>query len=74
MKILNRNTFSEDSVTTKKLMTNYPTPKEDTLVYIGSNSYLLEDLERIISQIKTKKSSDDKFVESLNYRVNFDKE
>jgi hypothetical protein len=74
MKILNRNTFSEDSVTTKKLITNHPTPKEDTLVYIGSNSYLLEDLEKIISKIKTKKSGDDKFVESLNYRVNFDKE
>lgn len=69
MKILNRNTFSEDDVTIKKLIVAHPSHEEGTLVYIGKSCYLLKDLEDMITKIKIEKSGDQKFVESLNYRV-----
>lgn len=69
MRILNRNTFSEDEVTTKKLVVAHPSHEEGTLVYIGKSCYLLKDLEDMITKIKIEKTGDQKFVESLNYRV-----
>jgi len=68
MEILNRNTFNEDDVTSKKVSISYPTHEEITLVYIGKNCYSLKDLENIIKQIKSKKKEKD-FMDSLNYRV-----
>jgi len=67
MKIINRNTFSEDVVTTKKMI--LPTSEKVTLVYIGKSCYSLEDLENLVGNIKNRKSGDEKFIESLNYRV-----
>lgn len=77
MRILNRNTFSEDEVTTKKMA--HPSScwcancrsnhSIGILVYIGKSCYSLKDLEALISKIKVEKSGDEKFIESLNYRV-----
>jgi len=58
MKILNRNTFTEEKVTFKKV------EKESTLIYIGGACYSLQDLEYVISKVKLKDLN-----ESLNYRV-----
>jgi predicted aconitase len=67
MKILNRNTFSEEEVTSKKMNIAHPSHEEITLIYIGKNCYSLEDLEGVIEQIKNKKKKD--FNDVLNYRV-----
>ena len=58
MKILNRNTFTEEKVTFKKV------EKESTLIYIGGACYSLQDLEYVISKVKLKDLN-----ESLNYMV-----
>jgi len=58
MKILNRNTFTEEKVTFKKV------EKESTLIYIGGACYSIQDLEYVISRVKLKDLN-----ESLNYRV-----
>ena len=58
MKILNRNTFTEEKVTFKKV------EKESTLIYIGKACYSLQDLEYVVSRVKLKYLN-----ESLNYRV-----
>ena len=69
MKILNRNTFSEERVTSKKMNITHPSHEEITLVYIGKSCYSLEDLDNLVRKVKMEKSGDEKFIESLNYRV-----
>ena len=64
MEIQNKNTFSDEAVTIKKI-------DNELVVYIGKNSYLLSDLEKVVNKAKTKsmKSADENFISSLNYRI-----
>lgn len=59
MKILNRNTFTEEKVTFIENGENKP-----TLIYFGGACYSLQDLEYVVSRVKLKDLN-----ESLNYRV-----
>lgn len=72
MKILNRNTFSEEEVTFKKInkgdnksvyVPNGATG-DFTLIYIGKSCFALHDLEKIINFVNKKDLN-----ESLNYRI-----
>lgn len=64
MEIENKNTFSDEVVTIKKI-------DSELIVYIGKNSYLLSDLEKVVNKAKVKftKSADENFISSLNYRI-----
>lgn len=75
MKVLNRNTFTEEKVVIEKVKkgdnksVDLPNGalNDFTLIYIGKSCYSLTDLEKIVNKAKTKD-----FYESLNYRVTSD--
>ncbi len=72
MKILNRNTFTEEEVTfknikkgdNKSIYSPNGATGDFTLIYIGKSCFALHDLEKIMSFAKKKDLN-----ESLNYRV-----
>lgn len=75
MKVLNRNTFTEELVSFQEIKkgenptVNVPEGAlgDFTLVTIGKSLYSLEDLEAIIVEAKRRRKKD--FNEVLNYRV-----
>lgn len=65
MKILNRNTFTEENVTIEVVRVSENKLVDDsTLIYMGKNCYSLQDLEKILNFANKKDLNG-----SLNYRV-----